>query len=219
MSTRGDLYLRSNRTAWDRPFGQHFTIQHDAYPEFFQRTFREAYALHKEEGYSLENCITLKHPRMLEANADRYGGFYANIDMVDNHAELGSKEYGEHKVYFRGSVDELLAMEEWMLDSELCFRVWGRYHTDRPFQWDYADNGKELVLSDFASFGEQYEVHDEEIMKKLRAFFASADKQFTACWKDHKNVYIGVCKIPKSEYVSPEAREEIIRNDDSGVYM
>lgn len=117
MSTRGDLYLRSLRSDWTRPFGQHFKIRHDAFPDFFLRTFKKAHAQSLEEGYPLENCITLEHPRMLEANQDKYGGFYANIDLVDNRAELGNKEYGKRVIYFRGTVDELLATEEDKLDK------------------------------------------------------------------------------------------------------
>jgi len=117
MSTRGDLYLRSNRTIFDHSFGQHFTIQHDACIHTFLKVFKKAYALHKKEGFTLETCIALEHPRMLEANADRNGGFYANIDMVDNRAELGCKEYGNTKIYFRGCIDELLSLEEQTIKS------------------------------------------------------------------------------------------------------
>lgn len=84
MATRGDMFLRDKRNPSERPFGQHFTIQHDAYLSFFVKTFKEAYKLHKEHGYPLENCISTLHPGMLEANSDKDGGFYANVDLVDD---------------------------------------------------------------------------------------------------------------------------------------
>lgn len=112
MPTRGDLYLRTPRTMREIPFAQHFTICHDACPSYFLKVFRQAYKQHQEEGYPLENCIALLHPCMLEANADVYGGFFANLDMVSNHVEIGYKFSDKRAVYFKGTIEEFLEKDE-----------------------------------------------------------------------------------------------------------
>lgn len=222
MSTRGDFYLRTNRTIWDRPFGQHFTILHDASLDIFLKTFKNAYALCNDKGYPLENCFAMQHPGMLEANNDKEGGFYANIDLVDNRAVLGYKGYNEHHdIYFRGTVDDLLSVEEHLYDGSAHFTVWGRHASGTRIQADNTDTEKDEIILDFIWFNNYYElgIEESEIRAGLDKFFNSLDEQYSIQDKEYDNLYLAIRKKYKKDYVSPEAWAEIIANDEDGIFI
>jgi len=200
MSTRGDLYLRSKRTFWGRSFGQHFTIQHDAMPDTFLRVFKKAYAHHKETGTPIDNCLILQQANMFEANTDKESGFYANIDLIENHAKIGYSFCRQKELYFDGTIDELIAIEEWMLDSEPCFRVWGRRYTDSTFQYDVV--GKDSAYSEGVSFFKY--LGDNTSLGDFKKFLTSGQKCFTISLGKEENAYMALEKISKEEYISPE---------------
>lgn len=126
----------------------------------------------------------------------------------------------DNDIYFRGSLDELLSIEDHLCDSNTAYyRVWGRHASGTSFQSDYTNDEKDSVLNDFTWFNDHYKIGEENINKKLEVFFASADKDFSICWKEHEDLYMAVEKIRKDEYVSPKAWADMISNDEDGIFV